>query len=196
MPSSNLKPSTPKIFLTANEVLLGSFKLARMILDSNWVPDVMIALWRGGAPVGIAVHEFLYYHGLRPRHHVIKCYSYHGIKSRSGEVCFEHANEFLDSIEPGAKLLVIDDVFDTGATARAVQQRLAPVRSDLRLATLYWKPGQNLTDIQPDFHLFETEEWIVFPHEMDGLTSAEIKLKDPQLFNLLGSDLLLQRTTK
>ena len=174
-----------KIYITANDYIRDSFRLARMVLDSGWMPDDLIALWRGGAPVGVSVHEFLYYHGLRPRHRVLKCQSYVGIKSRQHEVLFENANEIFDSIVPGSRVLVIDDVFDTGNTARAVVERIVPYHADIRLATVYWKPNENQTSRKPDYHVRETDEWIVFPHELDGLTSDEVKIKDPLIFELL-----------
>lgn len=174
-----------KIYISANDYLRDSFKLARMILDSGWLPDDLIALWRGGAPVGVAVHEFLYYHGLRPRHRVLKCQSYTGIQSHCHEVAFENAEEIFNSVAPGSRVLVIDDVFDTGNTARAVLDRLTPCDAEVRLATVYWKPNQNETAFKPDFHVRETDDWIVFPHELDGLTPDEVRIKDPAIYNLL-----------
>ena len=135
--------------------------------------------------MGVSVHEFLYYHGMRPRHRVLKCQSYTGIKSRKNEVLFENANEIFSSIVPGSRVLVIDDVFDTGNTARAVIERITPYHADIRLATVYWKPSQNQTSLKPDYHVRETDEWIVFPHELDGLTSDEVKIKDPVIYELL-----------
>ncbi|MDX9867855.1 MAG: phosphoribosyltransferase family protein [Kiritimatiellia bacterium] len=174
-----------KIYVSANEYLLDSFRLARRILDSGWLPDDLIALWRGGAPVGVAVHEFLFYHGLRPRHRVLKCHSYTGIQSHREEVAFENAEAVFGSVMPGSRVLIIDDVFDTGNTARAVLERLASSGAETRLATVYWKPNRNQTAGKPDFYLHETDEWIVFPHEMEGLTPEEMLLKDPALHALL-----------
>lgn len=174
-----------KIFVTANDYLRDSFRLARTILDSGWEPEDLIALWRGGAPVGVSVHEFLHYHGMRPRHRVLKCQSYTGIRTRSRDVHFENADEIFRSVVRGSRVLIIDDVLDTGNTARAVFERLAPCGAEVRLATVYWKPSQNQTAIKPDYYVRETDEWIVFPHELDGLTPDEVKSKDPALFDLL-----------
>jgi len=178
-----------KIFISADDYLRDSFRLARLILDSGWIPDDLIALWRGGAPVGVSVHEFLYYHGLRPRHRVLKCQSYTGIQERTDRVVFENADEIFNSIVPGSRVLVIDDIFDTGNTARAVRERLEPSRADVRLATVYWKPNANATTLSPDFHVRQTDEWIVFPHELDGLTPEEVRIKDPAIYELLSPDL-------
>ena len=174
-----------KIYLSANDYLRDSFRLARMVLDSGWMPDDIIALWRGGAPVGIAVHEFLHYHGLRPRHRTLACRSYTGIRAQSAEVVLEGAEEVFGSVARGSRVLVVDDVFDSGGTARAVLGRLAPCGADARLATVYWKPGQNKTTLRPDFHVRQTEDWIVFPHELDGLTPDEVEAKDPVVRKLI-----------
>lgn len=181
---------TKKTFVSANEYLRDSWRLARMILDSGWLPQDLIALWRGGAPVGVAVHEFLHYHGLRPRHRVLKCQSYTGIGERSHQVVFENAEAVFGSVVRGARLLIIDDVLDTGNTARAMFERLAPLGAEVRLATVYWKPNQSQTDLKPHYYVRETDDWIVFPHEMDGLTPDEVKLKDPALYSLLAPPFL------
>jgi hypothetical protein len=176
---------TKKIYVSANDYLHDSWRLARMILDSGWEPEDLIALWRGGAPVGVTVHEFLYYHGMRPRHRVLKCQSYTGIREHRQQVEFENSEEMLQSIVRGSRLLVIDDVLDTGNTARAVLDRLVPFGVDVRLATVYWKPNQSQTGIKPDFYVNLTDDWIVFPHELDGLSPEEVRLKDPVIYGLL-----------
>ena len=176
---------TNKTYLSANDYLRDSFLLARKILDSGWVPDDLIVLWRGGAPVGIAVHEFLHYHGLRPRHRTLKCRSYTGIHAQTAEVALEGADEVFGAVVKGSHVLIVDDVFDSGNTARAVLERLAPYGVDARFAAVYWKPSQNKTHLKPDFHVRLTEDWIVFPHELDGLTPDEVNAKDPFIYDLL-----------
>ncbi|MFT5115375.1 MAG: hypoxanthine phosphoribosyltransferase, partial [Parasphingorhabdus sp.] len=43
-----------KIYITAQELLEDSFKLAASVLNSGFEPDFIIGIWRGGTPVGIA----------------------------------------------------------------------------------------------------------------------------------------------
>lgn len=177
--------TTSKTYVSANGYLLDTFRLARQILGSGWVPDDLIVLWRGGAPVGVGIHEFLYYHGQRPRHCVLKCQSYTGIQSRESSVTLEHADTIFQSVVPGSRILLVDDIFDTGHTMRAVLERLSPLGVDTRIATVYWKSKANQTELKPDFFIRETDQWIVFPHELDGLSPDEVKLKDPEIFALL-----------
>ena len=48
-----------KLFIKANELLEDSFHLAWKIYESGYKPNYIVGVWRGGAPVGIAVQEFL-----------------------------------------------------------------------------------------------------------------------------------------
>ncbi len=173
-----------KIYISADDLLLDSFRLARQILDSGWRPDALVALWRGGTPVGVAVHEFLAYHGVTPAHMALKCASYSGI-GRRGEVRFEFADPALGAIRPGWRVLVVDDIFDSGGTAEAVLRRLAAVQADVRIATAYWKPRNNATSLRPDYYVRTTDAWVVFPHELMGLTPDEVGRKSPAIRALL-----------
>ena len=56
---------------------------------------------------------------------------------------------------------------------------------EIKVATPYFKPSKNKTDRKPDFYLHETDEWLVFPHELDGLTIDEIKENKPAVKDLI-----------
>lgn len=174
-----------KIYLNAQDHLRDMWRLARQVLDANWKPDVLIALWRGGAEAGVVIHEFLKANGLSVRHMPIKCSSYTGIGTSSTNVKFEHAESVLAALKPGTKVLVVDDVFDTGRTAAAVHERLEKLGCDMKMACVYWKPEKNVTPYKPDFFVNKLDKWIVFPHEIEGLTPEEIREKDPILAELM-----------
>lgn len=174
-----------KLYLDARDFLRDTWRLGRKILDSDWRPNALIALWRGGAAPGAALHEFLKIHGISMRHAPVKCSSYTGIEQSETEVRFEHADEILNSFSSGDKVLVVDDVFDTGRTAAAVRARLEACGCDMRIACVYWKPSKNVTPFKPDFYVRILDDWIVFPHEIEGLTMEEINKKDPLLADLL-----------
>jgi hypoxanthine phosphoribosyltransferase len=84
-------------------------------------------------------------------------------------------------------VLVVDDVFDTGRTAAAVRKKLTAQQCEAKIACVYWKPSKNVTDDEPDFHVRKLDEWIVFPHEIEGLTPEEIAEKDPVLAEIFGA---------
>jgi hypoxanthine phosphoribosyltransferase len=47
-----------KLFIQAGELLSDSFKLAWQVYESGYRPNYIIGVWRGGAPIGIAVQDF------------------------------------------------------------------------------------------------------------------------------------------
>ena len=58
---------------------------------------------------------------------------------------------------------------------------------EIKIATPYFKPLKNKTDREPDYYLHETDQWLVFPHELQGLTLDEIKDNKPELTSLIDS---------
>ena len=44
----------------------------------------------------------------------------------------------------------------------------------LKVATPWYKPEKNVTERRPDYYLHETGAWLIFPHELAGLTPEEI----------------------
>ena len=138
--------------------------------------------------MAVAIHEFLKVTGWELQHIPLKCSSYTGIGENDGEVVFTHGDIVFGMFRAGDRVLVVDDVFDTGKTAAAVGRKLAEIGADMRIACTYWKPENNQTQLKPDYY---TEDvggtWIVFPHEIDGLTADEMRRKDPELAELLDS---------
>ena len=56
---------------------------------------------------------------------------------------------------------------------------------EIRIATPYYKPANNKTERVPDYYVHETDDWLVFPHELDGLTTDEIRSNKPELAHFL-----------
>ena len=174
-----------KVYLDSNGLTRDSFALARKIYDSGFRPDIVVALWRGGTPVGIVVQEYLHYRGVACYHTAVKTSAYTGI-GQCREPVIENLDPVIARIGPGTKVLVVDDIFDSGATIRAVRERLGRTQAEIRVATLYFKPRRNTAGFGPDFYLREVDAWLVFPHELMGLTPEEIRRKDPEIHALLG----------
>jgi hypothetical protein len=176
-----------KIYLTAQGLLEDSFRLGAQIIKSGFRPSVMIAIWRGGTPVGIAVQEILSYFGIDTDHIAIRTSSYGaGIDDRRSSIRIHGLNYLIKRIRHEDRLLIVDDVFDTGHTIEAVVEDLrAKVRlntpQDIRVAVPYYKPGRNQTGRVPDYYLHETESWIKFPHSLEGLTEEEIHQHRPEI---------------
>lgn len=172
-----------KIFLSANDFQDDCIRLARQVYDDKtWTPDLILALWRGGAQPGVIMSEVFSLLGPAVPHTIIKCASYAGIGEQS-EVLFFGADAILDNIQPTQRVLIVDDVFDTGRTAAAVRQRLP--QADLKFAMVYWKPEASKVDFAPNYYIHKCNQWIVFPHELKGLTRDELMEKSPHLSALL-----------
>ena len=61
-----------KKYITADELLLDSFKLGVDIYNSGFRPNFIVGVWRGGTPVGIAIQEILAYLGNESDHIAIR----------------------------------------------------------------------------------------------------------------------------
>ena len=75
-----------KRFISAQELLDDSFRLGLAIVESGYRPNYIVGVWRGGAPVGIAVQELLDFMGVNTDHIAIRTSSYSGIENRDRHV--------------------------------------------------------------------------------------------------------------
>lgn len=178
-----------KTVITAQELLEDSFKLGLNILESGFEPTMIIAIWRGGTPVGMALQEILAYCGVESDHIAIRTSSYEGVE-RMGSVSVHGLNYIIKKIRHDDRILIVDDVFDTGNTIVAVIDELTRrargnTPQDIRVAVPWFKPTRNETDRVPEYYLYETAEWLVFPHELDALTPEEMRRSRPQLSEIV-----------
>jgi hypoxanthine phosphoribosyltransferase len=168
-----------KIYITASSLLQDSFRLAAKIYKTGFVPDFIVGIWRGGTPVGIAIQEYFEYVGVKTDHIAVRTSAYLGIGERSRTIRVHGLHYIIEEANAANSLLVVDDVFDSGHSIEAL---LIELKSKMRLnmpgkvkiATPWYKPGNNQTQLTPDYFLHETDKWIVFPHELAGLTFEEI----------------------
>ncbi|MEM7780957.1 MAG: phosphoribosyltransferase family protein [Pseudomonadota bacterium] len=179
-----------KIFLDANELLDLSFALANKIVESGFVPTHIVGIWRGGAPIGIAVQELLEYRGIECDHIAIRTSSYMGIGQQARTVKVYALGYLIDTLEAEDALLIVDDVFDTGKSVEAFIAELKKrcrrnTPSTIKIATVFYKPSKNQTDLEPDYYMRSTEDWLIFPHEINGLTDEEIRASKPSADQIL-----------
>ncbi len=179
-----------KLYVGAQELLEDAFRLGARVLASGFRPSFIVALWRGGVPIGMAVQELLDYFGVPTDHIAIRTSSYQGIDGRSPTVRIHGTSYLIKNIEHDDRLLIVDDVFDTGHTIRALIEHLREkarlnTPGDIRVAVPYYKPARNETDLAPDFYLHETDRWIKFPYSLEGLTRAELAEKKPEIYEIL-----------
>lgn len=167
-----------KVFITAQEFLEDSFRLGLQILESGFDPKFIVGVWRGGAPAGIAVQEILDFHDVQTDHIAIRTSSYVGMAKQ--KVVRVHGLEYIvDNINAEDHLLIVDDVFDSGHSLAAIIKTMKEkcrrnMPEIVKIATVYYKPKRNLTHLVPDFYIHETDAWLVFPHELHGLSEEEL----------------------
>jgi hypoxanthine phosphoribosyltransferase len=179
-----------KFYIGAQELLEDAFRLGARVLESGFRPSFIVAIWRGGVPIGMAVQEFLDYFGVRTDHIAIRTSSYQGIDGRSPTVRIHGTSYLIKNLEHEDRLLIVDDVFDTGYTIRALVDHLKEkarlnTPGDIRVAVPYYKPKRNQVELEPDYYLHETEQWIKFPYSLEGLTREEIASKKPEIYEII-----------
>ena len=177
-------PATEKLFVSSESLLRDSIELAMQIVRSGFRPTFLVALWRGGAPVGIAVQETLEYHGIPADHIAIRTSSYTGIDQQAKVVRVHAVNYLVSRLSFEDQLVIIDDVFDSGRSLEAVMAELRRrcrrnLADQIRIATVYYKPERNCSSLKPDYYVRSTDSWLVFPHELHGLTRQEILRNKP-----------------
>lgn len=172
-----------KHYISAQQLLDDSFNLGLKVLESDFAPNYIVGIWRGGTPVGIAVQELLAYLGQATDHIAIRTSFYTGIAETAGHVKVHGLNYLVSRVGPEDRVLLVDDIFDTGKSVDEVIKELGKRCGDklpqIRIATPYFKPANNQTDRLPDYYLHEVDEWLVFPHELIGLHAEEILANKP-----------------
>ncbi len=178
-----------KIYILAQDLLNDSFKLGIRIFKSGFRPSFIVGVWRGGTPVGIAVQEILDHLGVKTDHIAIRTSSYYGIDKQKKRVRVHGLAYITREANWNDGLLIVDDVFDSGNSIKAILRTLKRrmrrnLPGDIRVATPWYKPKKNVTSIVPDFYIHETDQWLVFPHELDGLSREEIYTNKPGIKKL------------
>jgi uncharacterized protein len=173
-----------KIFISADSLLRDSIELGLRVVRSGYRPTFLVGIWRGGAPIGIAVQEILEYNAIECDHVSIRTSSYTGIDQQNRTVRVHAVDYLVSSLNAEDQLLLIDDVFDSGRSLEAVIAELRRrcrrnLPEQIRVATVYYKPARNRSNLTPDFYVRATDQWLVFPHEVNGLTREEILANKP-----------------
>jgi uncharacterized protein len=173
-----------KLFVSPESLRLDSLRLAKQIMDSGWAPTHMVALWRGGASIGLVIHEAFKYQGNEVDHIAVRTSRYTAPGHSDSEVRVHAMDYLVWCLNANSRVLIVDDVYESGLSIAAVigalADKLAPVRrlpSDIRVATLYYKgTTKNKTQRAPDYYVHTTpDKWLVFPHELEELTPEEIE---------------------
>ena len=177
-----------KLFISANSLLHDSMELARRVVASGFRPTFLVAMWRGGAPIGIAIQEVLEYFAIEVDHIAIRTSSYIGIDKQAKTVRVHAIDYLVSRLTAEDQLLLVDDVFDSGRSLEAAISELKTrcrrnFPEKYRIATVYYKSSRNRSSLVPDYYVLDTDKWLVFPHELVGLSKEEILEHKPVTAN-------------
>ena len=178
-----------KRYITAQELLEDSFRLAAQVYEDGFRPQFIVGIWRGGAPIGIAVQEYFDFKKVETDHIAVRTSSYYGINQQSKEIKVHGLHYIIENANADDGLLIVDDVFDSGRSIEALIAQLKLLSrnnmpTDVRVACPWYKPQNSKVERVPDYYVHESDEWLVFPHELSGLTPDEIISGKKDLANI------------
>ncbi len=149
-------PTVDKQYLSWEQV---EAMVAELAARSHEHYDVLLAVTRGGlVPAGL-----LAYH-LDIRNILVAAVQfYSGVARRTEQPTFLQfpADPFLH----GQRVLIVDDIWDSGKTISAVKERVHAAGGIPITAVLHYKPAASLFDDCPDYYVETTSAWIVYPWE-------------------------------
>ncbi len=183
---------TGKHYISAQDLLEDSCRLAAQIVESGYRPDFVVGIWRGGAPVAIVVQEMLEYFGVRSDHISVRTSFYTGISETADKVRVCGLDYLVENLKPENALLIVDDVYDSGRSIQALLEELV-VRTrqnmpqQVRIAVPWYKSANNQTGREPDYYVHTTGQWLVFPHEILGLSKEELVQGKGELMKIIQS---------
>ncbi len=187
---------TGKIFIKEDDLICDSFRLGLRIFNDGCRPTFVVGLWRGGSSIGIYVQECLQYLGVETNHIAVRTSytgqpDYQAMVENPGDKIRVHGTQYLlETLNEEDSLLLVDDVCSSGLTLSVVVKRLRQrlkqnMPRDLKIATIWNKPGHNRSGQMPDYFLHETDDWLVLPYELAGLSMDEVRANKPLVATLV-----------
>jgi len=119
--------------------------------------DLMLAITRGGlVPAGMLAYR------LGIRNILVAAVEYYDDEGKPGP-----RPTFLqfpaDPLLRGQRVLIVDEVWDSGTTIHAVTERVRQAGGDPFTVVLHYKPAHSVVPGHPDVHAVETDRWVVYP---------------------------------
>ena len=119
--------------------------------------DVMLAITRGGmVPAGMLAYR------LRLRDILVAAVEYYDERGQPAPQprFFQFP---ADPLLRGKRVLIVDEVWDSGTTIHAVTERVRQAGGSPVTAVLHYKPERSTVPGRPDVHAVETDHWVVYP---------------------------------
>ncbi len=131
-------------------------QLAKEVKASSFKPEVIVGVSRGGWPPARIMSDLLENDNLANMKVVF--YKDIGVRNRKPVI-----TQPVTSAVKGKKVLVVDDVSDSGHSLRVVSSHLREKGArGVKFCTLYLKPQSVFV---PDYYARQTRKWIIFPWE-------------------------------
>jgi len=130
--------------------------LADRVRKAGFKPDVIVGVSRGGWPPARIMSDLLE----NPELANVKAEFYLGVAKTKGEPAITQP---ISASVTGKKVLVVDEVADTGKSLRLVRSHLKERgATEVRILTIYYKPW---SVVVPEWYGNKTSHWIIFPWE-------------------------------
>jgi hypoxanthine phosphoribosyltransferase len=140
--------------------------LAELVYEDGFEPDIVLGIARGGLLVAGAISYAL---GVKNTF-TMNVEFYTGVDERLAmPMILPPVPDLVDLAE--ARVLIADDVADTGQTVALVKDFLAGRVGETRIAVLYEKPQ---SQVKCEYVWRRTDRWIVFPWSAEAPVAAPV----------------------
>ena len=151
---------------TWNQIYKMLLNLAEKIQKNGFKPDVIVGVSRGGWPPARVLSDLMG----NPNLANVRAEFYLGVAETKGEPVLTQP---VSMKVVGKKVLVVDEVADTGKTLKLVKEHIIEKgATEVKIATVYFKPW---SIVKPDYYEKETSCWIVFPWEIKETVRKIVK---------------------
>jgi len=156
--SSNAGNTVRKEFLSWDEI---EALVDQLITKLPRDYDAILAITRGGMVPACLVSEKLDIRNVM----VAAVMFYTGIgETRETPIFLQFP---ADPLLAGKRILIVDDVWDSGATAVSVRKRVLDAEGYPEVAVIHYKPTKSRFPIAPDYYVVSTDAWIVYPWDRE-----------------------------
>lgn len=161
-----------KEILTWNVFSSATKELAKLVASSGFDPEVIVGVARGGMiPAGALTYAL----GVKLTD-AINVEFYTDVAETLPDPVLLAPMLDIESMR-GRRLLVVDDVVDSGRTLALVLKLLRSFGAEVRSAVIYAKPT---TLVEPDYIWKCTDKWIVFPWSAEPPVTGAPPLDDQE----------------
>jgi hypoxanthine phosphoribosyltransferase len=156
-PHQQLGKNLPEFEIPSwNQIYTLLLNLTEKIRKSGFEPDVIIGVSRGGWLPARIMSDLLE----NPNLANVTTEFYNGVAETKKECVITQP---VSVPVKARKILVVDDVADTGESLKLVNSHLKKQGASIvKIVTIYYKPWSNIV---PDYYGKETPCWVVFPWE-------------------------------